>query len=194
MKIQHICALMVLASLSSWSIAKTSWGVSVGIPVVQQSTINYQVQHIPPTATAIDPHQQARIQSVSNYGQNNVIASPYRVMSAQEYQNYRYYNAYPPVVYAPAVVYTQPVTQVISQSNQGNIQQTTIVQQSQLPAMVHLRIGDVVPQQYRQVNYWVNDWQRYRLASPPAGHLWVNINGQFALVSQPDYLIIRLGN
>lgn len=195
--IRQICMLALIASVSSLTTAKTSWGVSIGVPMVQQSTTHYQVQHIPPSATVIGQHYQTNIQSIPSSGSNSAVVRPYRVMSPQEYQAYRYYSQ-PAVIYAPAyaptVVYTQPTTQVISQSNQGNIYQTTIVQQNQIPATVSLRIGDVVPNQYRQVNYWVNDWQRYRLAPPSVGHLWVNIDGRFALVSQPDYMIIRFGN
>lgn len=205
---KFISCIMLLSATATCVMAKTSWDVSVAIPMTQQSTTAYTVQHLPPSV-AVGQHTHTTIRSVpsqrmSQLSQNNnVVVTPYTgAMSPQEYQQYRYYQQ-PTVVYTPAVIYSQPMTQIVTQTQldgQGNIiyqtpqTTTTIVNHGYSPAKIHLRVGDVVPAHYRRMNYWVNDWQSHRLAPPPSGHLWMKIDGRFALVNQPDYLIIRMGN
>ena len=44
--------------------------------------------------------------------------------------------------------------------------------------------GDQVSNQYRQNQYFVNDWQQHYLRTPPRGYRWVrNDNDQYLLIS-----------
>lgn len=198
---QHIL-YVGLMMLSPIVMAKTSWGISIGVPMVQQSTTTYTVQHLP-ASVPVQQHVQTTVRHLPTstvlQDSKDVVVRPFKVMSAQEYQQYRAQQA-PVVIYqAPTVYYssanTQPITQVITQTHGNAVyapQTTTIVQQTYHPLSLRLNIGDVIPMSHRQMNYWVNDWQRYQLSAPPIGHLWINLGGQFALVSQPNYVIVNL--
>ncbi|WLF83156.1 RcnB family protein [Moraxella sp. ZY210820] len=200
MKQQILCVGLMI--LSPMVMAKTSWGISIEVPIVQQSTTTYSVQHLPASVPA-QQHMQTTIRHLPTstvlQDRQNVVVHPFKPMSAQEYQQYRTQQA-PVVIYQAPVVYyssanVQPITQVITQTH-GNAlyapQTTTIVQQTHLPSSLRLNVGDVIPMNYRQMNYWVNDWQNYQLSAPPKGYLWLNLGGQFALVSQPNYVIVNL--
>lgn len=43
--------------------------------------------------------------------------------------------------------------------------------------------GQYMPKQYRSSHYYVNDWKRKQLPSPPRGHRWLNVNGDYILVA-----------
>ena len=43
--------------------------------------------------------------------------------------------------------------------------------------------GDRLPSQYRNNRYYVNDWRDHHLSAPPRGHRWVEIDGEYILVS-----------
>ncbi|SDC11323.1 RcnB family protein [Acinetobacter boissieri] len=45
------------------------------------------------------------------------------------------------------------------------------------------RKGQYVPKQYRSSHYYVNDWRHQQLPSPPRGHRWLNVNGDYILVA-----------
>ena len=50
--------------------------------------------------------------------------------------------------------------------------------------------GGYLPHQYRSHAYYVNDWRAYNgLYSPPHGHQWVNVDGEFLLVAVATGLI-----
>ena len=53
--------------------------------------------------------------------------------------------------------------------------------------------GGYLPRQYLGSNYYVNNWQAYPgLYSPPYGHQWVNVGGEFLLVALATGLIANL--
>lgn len=56
----------------------------------------------------------------------------------------------------------------------------------------HFRPGGRYPHQYYQNRYWVNDWHRYGLGSPPPGHRWANINGNYVLIAVATGVITSL--
>ncbi|MBF7687668.1 RcnB family protein [Acinetobacter rathckeae] len=45
------------------------------------------------------------------------------------------------------------------------------------------RKGQYIPKQYRSSHYYVNDWRRQQLPTPPRGHRWLNVNGDYILVA-----------
>lgn len=47
----------------------------------------------------------------------------------------------------------------------------------------HWSRGDRLPDNYRQDQYVVTDWQGNHLRKPPRGHHWVRRNNQFILVA-----------
>jgi Ni/Co efflux regulator RcnB len=47
------------------------------------------------------------------------------------------------------------------------------------------RRGEYVPDQYRQRQYYVNDWRAHHLYAPPYGYQWVQADGG-------DYLLVAL--
>lgn len=49
------------------------------------------------------------------------------------------------------------------------------------------RRGEYVPDQYRQRQYYVNDWRAHHLYAPPYGYQWVQADGG-------DYLLVALAS
>ncbi|WP_235985105.1 RcnB family protein [Acinetobacter baretiae] len=45
------------------------------------------------------------------------------------------------------------------------------------------RKGQYIPNQYRSSHYYVNDWRHQKLPTPPRGHRWLNVNGDYILVA-----------
>ncbi|MTD26898.1 RcnB family protein [Erwinia sorbitola] len=45
------------------------------------------------------------------------------------------------------------------------------------------RRGHALPQQYRGEGYQVNDWKKHGLKSPPSGHRWMNVDGNYVLIA-----------
>lgn len=43
--------------------------------------------------------------------------------------------------------------------------------------------GDVVPDAYRGGGYVVSDWRAAKLKSPPPGHRWIKVDGDYVLVA-----------
>lgn len=43
--------------------------------------------------------------------------------------------------------------------------------------------GQRVPDQYKNSRYYVNDWKSRSLPTPPRGHRWINVNGDYILVA-----------
>lgn len=54
------------------------------------------------------------------------------------------------------------------------------------------RRGQYLPVVYRQRNYYVDDWRSYRLYEPPRGYRWVNVNGDYILVSVVSNVIAHI--
>jgi Ni/Co efflux regulator RcnB len=54
------------------------------------------------------------------------------------------------------------------------------------------RSGQYLPVVYRQRNYYVDDWRSYRLYEPPRGYRWVNVNGDYILVSVVSNVIAHI--
>ncbi len=51
------------------------------------------------------------------------------------------------------------------------------------------RKGQKLPAQYRSQSYYVNDWRNRDLPSPPSGHHWLNVNGDYVLVAAATGII-----
>lgn len=45
------------------------------------------------------------------------------------------------------------------------------------------RQGHALPQQYRGKGYQVSDWKKRGLKSPPSGHRWMNVDGNYVLIA-----------
>lgn len=43
--------------------------------------------------------------------------------------------------------------------------------------------GDRLPSQYRNNRYYVDDWRDHHLSKPPRGHRWVEVDGEYILIS-----------
>jgi Ni/Co efflux regulator RcnB len=53
--------------------------------------------------------------------------------------------------------------------------------------------GSYLPREYRQQRYYVNNWNAYPgLYAPPAGHQWVQVGSDFALMAITTGLIVSL--
>ncbi len=52
--------------------------------------------------------------------------------------------------------------------------------------------GQRLAPQYRQRVYVVNDWHSHNLRSPPRGHHWVQIGGDYVLVAIATGVIVEL--
>jgi Ni/Co efflux regulator RcnB len=52
--------------------------------------------------------------------------------------------------------------------------------------------GQRLAPQYRQRVYVVNDWRSHNLRSPPRGHHWVQIGGDYVLVAIATGVIVEL--
>ena len=58
----------------------------------------------------------------------------------------------------------------------------------------HYRQGEYLPYQFRQRQYYVNDWHARRLYAPPQGYQWVQADdsGDYLLVAIATGLIANL--
>lgn len=56
----------------------------------------------------------------------------------------------------------------------------------------HFRPGGRYPHRYYQDRYWVNDWHRHGLGTPPHGQRWANINGNYVLIAVATGVITSL--
>lgn len=54
------------------------------------------------------------------------------------------------------------------------------------------RRGEYLPSSYRHQQYYVRDWRSYRLQEPPRGYRWVNVNGDYLLVSIVSNVIAQI--
>jgi Ni/Co efflux regulator RcnB len=54
----------------------------------------------------------------------------------------------------------------------------------------HWRRGERLPPNYR--THRVNDWQRYHLHRPPAGHYWTRVDNNYVLVAATTGLIASI--
>ncbi|MFK8258473.1 RcnB family protein [Erwinia sp. AnSW2-5] len=45
------------------------------------------------------------------------------------------------------------------------------------------RQGRALPPQYRGKGYQVSDWKKRGLKSPPSGHRWMNVDGNYVLIA-----------
>lgn len=52
--------------------------------------------------------------------------------------------------------------------------------------------GEYLPATYRHQNYYVRDWRSSRLHEPPRGYRWVNVNGDYLLVSIVSNVIAQI--
>lgn len=103
----------------------------------------------------------------------------------------------PIVIIAPVVVPSAPIPQMRQKqpsSNGGDYQARPHAQQPVQPSRPnygrpgHLNPqfarGQRAPEQYRQPQYFVSDWQQRQLRRPPSGYRWVrNDNNQFLLIA-----------
>ena len=66
--------------------------------------------------------------------------------------------------------------------------------QNQWAARAHrFQRGDQVPYQFRQRQYYVNDWRAHQLYAPPYGHQWVRSDtGDYILMALATGLIVNL--
>jgi Ni/Co efflux regulator RcnB len=55
-----------------------------------------------------------------------------------------------------------------------------------------LRKGGRLPNEYRSRQYVVDDWRGHRLSAPPRGYHWVQIGGDYVLVSNGNGIIFQL--
>lgn len=54
------------------------------------------------------------------------------------------------------------------------------------------RRGGYIPREYRNRQYYVNDWRSHRLAPPPHGHQWVQVGSDYVLIAVATGLIANL--
>lgn len=50
-------------------------------------------------------------------------------------------------------------------------------------------VGEQIPVQYRNEYYYLHDWHSHHLYEPPHGHVWMVIDGQYLLVTTPNFTI-----
>ena len=43
--------------------------------------------------------------------------------------------------------------------------------------------GDRLEDRYRNSRYYVNDWEKRHLSKPPRDHRWVDVDGEYLLIS-----------
>lgn len=166
--------LLCSVNLSVWAKPSIYFGMNVNLPVQQQTTITHHVQPIYPQANV--QHYQATYTNTSKKDHWGVPEELSRFSK-------------------PTSVYYQP-SYPTSTSHKVVYVPTTVVYQNHVPVqnVVHIsfRVGDTLPVQYRQMDYWVSDWQQARLAEPPQGHVWLNVAGRFMLVNQSHYAIVKI--
>jgi Ni/Co efflux regulator RcnB len=54
------------------------------------------------------------------------------------------------------------------------------------------RRGAQIPSEYRNHQYYVNDWRSYHLSAPPRGYQWVQVGGDYVLIALATGLIANL--
>ena len=54
------------------------------------------------------------------------------------------------------------------------------------------RRGGYIPYEYRNRQYYVNDWRSHHLAAPPYGHQWVQVGSDYVLIAIATGLIANL--
>lgn len=164
---------LLMMNFPTW--AKTSVYFGVNVPVQQHTTITRHVQPIMPTASV--QHYQA------SYGSSLPVHQqiPKELTRFAKPTSVYYQPPYPAPTHTPVSVVYVPTTVVYQSSSSPSVQ-----------ANIHFQIGDVVPHQYRQMEYWVSDWQQARLYAPPHGHAWLNVAGQAMLVNQQNYVIVHI--
>ena len=54
------------------------------------------------------------------------------------------------------------------------------------------RRGERLPREYRNSNYYVNDYRRYGLRQPPAGYQWMRAGNEYVLASLINGLIAQV--
>lgn len=55
-----------------------------------------------------------------------------------------------------------------------------------------LRKGRRLPNEYRSRQYVVEDWRGHRLSAPPRGYHWVQVGGDYVLVSNGNGIIFQI--
>lgn len=55
-----------------------------------------------------------------------------------------------------------------------------------------LRKGRRLPNEFRSRQYVVDDWRGHRLSAPPRGYHWVQIGGDYVLISNGNGIIFQL--
>ena len=51
--------------------------------------------------------------------------------------------------------------------------------------------GDRLPREYRDRQYVVEDWREHRLSAPPRGYHWVQVGGDYVLVSIGNGVVLN---
>lgn len=54
------------------------------------------------------------------------------------------------------------------------------------------RRGGYIPYEYRNRQYYVNDWRSHRLSAPPYGYQWVQVGADYVLIAIATGLIANL--
>jgi Ni/Co efflux regulator RcnB len=54
------------------------------------------------------------------------------------------------------------------------------------------RRGGYIPYEYRNRQYYVNDWRGHHLSAPPRGYQWVQVGGDYVLIALATGLIANL--
>lgn len=55
-----------------------------------------------------------------------------------------------------------------------------------------LRRGGRLPEEYRHRQYVVDDWRGHRLSPPPRGYQWVQVGGDYVLISTRNGIIANI--
>ena len=55
-----------------------------------------------------------------------------------------------------------------------------------------LRTGHAIPRYYNNRQYVVNDWSGHRLYTPPRGHHWIQVDGDYVLVAAATGIIAHI--
>lgn len=200
--LKNLVMIFFCCSIST-GYTKTTVHIGVHVPIVQQTTLQHHIQYRSPATqtTSIYSTQPSISKTQTVPKEFNRFQKPQSVYYRPEYRTDVVRTLPSTVVYTtPVVVHSLPESQVnvqtVNQVINGDLHQITTVQRyhsvQPLQISAHFQLGDVIPYSYRQVNYWVNDWQAYQLSAPRTGQIWLNIHGQFLLVNQPDYTIIQI--
>lgn len=52
--------------------------------------------------------------------------------------------------------------------------------------------GERLPEEYRHRHYTVENWREHRLSAPPRGYHWVQVGGEYVLVSNSSNIILQI--